>query len=41
MLKVALLAPIHNSLYARLTVDALAQMDGVQGNAIVVRNHLN
>lgn len=41
MLKVALLAPIHNSLYARLTVDALAQMDGVQVNAIVVRNHLN
>lgn len=41
MLKVTLLAPIHNSLYARLTLDALARMEDVEVSAIVVRNHLN
>jgi len=41
MLKIALLAPIHNSLYSRLVAHAIVKMDGVDLCAIVVRNHLN
>jgi methionyl-tRNA formyltransferase len=41
MLKVALLAPIHNSLYARLVVHQLLDMDGVELCAIIVRRHWN
>lgn len=41
MLKVALLAPIHNSLYARLVAHQILQMDGVDLNAIIVRRHWN
>ncbi len=41
MLKVALFAPIDNSLYARLIVHSLSKMDGVSLEAIVVRSHLN
>ena len=41
MLKVALLAPIHNSLYARLVVRQLVDMENVEVRAILVRNHIN
>ena len=41
MLKVALLAPIHNSLYARLVVRQLVDMEDVEVCAILVRNHIN
>ena len=41
MLKVALLAPIHNSLYARLVAHELLKQDGIQVCAIVVRSHWN
>jgi folate-dependent phosphoribosylglycinamide formyltransferase PurN len=41
MLKVALLAPIHNSLYARLVVRQLVDMEDVEICAILVRDHIN
>ncbi len=41
MLKIALLAPIHTSLYSRLVADAVLKMEGVSLCAILVRNHLN
>jgi folate-dependent phosphoribosylglycinamide formyltransferase PurN len=41
MLKIALLAPIHTSLYSRLVADTILKMEGVSLRAILVRNHLN
>ncbi len=41
MLKTALLAPIHNSLYARLVAHQILRMEDVKLAAIIVRRHLN
>ncbi len=41
MLKVAVFAPIHTSLYSRLVADALLKMEGIELCGMVVRNHLN
>lgn len=41
MIKVCLLAPIHNSLYARLLSDLLMKEEGIQVSGITVRSHLN
>jgi len=41
MMRVTLLAPIHNSLYARLVVGKLLKMEGVSLDGIVVRSHWN
>ena len=41
MLKIALLAPIHNSLYARLVASQIISLDGVELCAIAVRRHWN
>ena len=41
MLKVALLAPIQNSLYARLVLQQLLELEDVAVCAVLVRSHLN
>lgn len=41
MMRVALLAPIHNSLYARLVVDGLLKMEEVEVCGLAVRSHWN
>lgn len=41
MMKIALLAPIHNSLYARLVVHQMLAMEDIEVSAIIVRSHWN
>ena len=41
MTKIVLLAPIFNSLYARLVAFGLAKEKGIEINAIIVRSHWN
>ncbi len=41
MIKVILLAPVHNSLYARLNAFALTKEKDVELSAVVVRSHWN
>jgi methionyl-tRNA formyltransferase len=41
VIKVALLAPIHNSLYARLVANALTKEKDIVLSAVVVREHWN
>lgn len=41
MMKIALLAPIYNSLYARLVVHQMLAMDNIEVCAIIVRSHWN
>ena len=41
MIKTVLLAPIHNSLYARLVAFALAEEEDVELSAIIVRSPWN
>jgi methionyl-tRNA formyltransferase len=41
MLRIAVLAPIDNSLYARLVAGEISRLEGVELCAIVVRNHWN
>lgn len=40
-MRIALLAPIHNSLYARLVINELLKLDNIEVCAIVVRSHWN
>lgn len=41
MMRTAILAPIHNSLYARMVANALVKEEGIELRAIAVRSHWN